>query len=71
MNASVSHDSGSVTTKAPAGYLCHCLKVSHDQVREAIAFHGCETVDDVTNVCSAGGGCTACHHKIRAYLSRR
>jgi bacterioferritin-associated ferredoxin len=56
---------------APATYLCHCLKVTHDQVRDAIAFHGCETVEDVTSVCSAGGGCTCCHHKIRAYLAKR
>ena len=54
-----------------ATYLCHCLKVSHDQVRDAVGFHGCETVEDVTSVCSAGGGCTACLRKIRAYLERR
>lgn len=54
-----------------ATYLCHCLKVSHDQVRDAVTFRGCETVEEVTNVCAAGGGCTACHRKIRAYLARR
>lgn len=49
-------------------YLCHCLKVSHDQVRHAVDFHGCESVDEVTSACGAGGGCTACHRRIRSML---
>ena len=52
-------------------YLCHCLKVSHDEVQEAILLNGCETVDDVTNSCGAGGGCTGCHRRIREYLAQR
>jgi NAD(P)H-nitrite reductase large subunit len=51
--------------------LCHCLKVSQGEIADAIDLHACETVDDVTNACGAGGGCTACHHKIRALLAQR
>jgi bacterioferritin-associated ferredoxin len=50
-------------------YLCHCLKVTPDQVRHAVDFHGCSSVEEVTNTCGAGGGCTACHRRIRAYLA--
>jgi bacterioferritin-associated ferredoxin len=56
---------------ARATYLCHCLKVTHDEVRDAVEFHGCESVEEVTAVCGAGGGCTACHRKIRAILGTR
>ena len=52
-------------------YLCHCLKVTPDQVRDIVDFHGCGSVDEVTNACGAGGGCTACHRKIRAMLGGR
>jgi bacterioferritin-associated ferredoxin len=52
-------------------YLCHCLKVTADQVQDAVAFHGCESVAEVTGVCGAGGGCTACHRRIRAALNGR
>lgn len=51
--------------------LCHCLKVTHGEVTAAIDLHGCESVDQVTNACGAGGGCTACHRKIRALLAQR
>ncbi|MGC1273272.1 MAG: (2Fe-2S)-binding protein [Planctomycetaceae bacterium] len=51
--------------------LCHCLKVTRGEVADAIDLHGCESVEHVTNACGAGGGCTACHRKIRALLARR
>lgn len=52
-------------------YLCHCIKVTHSEVRETVELYGCESVEQVTNCCGAGGGCTACHRKIRAFLSAR
>lgn len=52
-------------------YLCHCLKITQDQVEDAVEFHGCDSVEDVTNCCGAGGGCTACHRRIRAVLGGR
>lgn len=56
---------------APPVYLCHCLKVTHDEVEDAIAYRGCRTVDDVTATCGAGGGCTGCHDRIRAHLAEQ
>ena len=56
---------------APSRYLCHCLKVTQDQVRDAVGFHGCDSVEEVTACCGAGGGCTACHRRIRAVLGGR
>ena len=56
---------------ARSAYLCHCLKVTPDEVRDAIDFAGCGSVDEVTSHCGAGGGCTACHRKIRALIAGR
>ena len=58
-------------TAARPAYLCHCLKVTADQVQDAVAFAGCESVAEVTDRCGAGGGCTACHRRIRALLGGR
>ncbi|WP_145262463.1 (2Fe-2S)-binding protein [Calycomorphotria hydatis] len=45
-------------------YLCHCFRVTEGEIRTVIE-SGCEDVRDVTRSCNAGGGCTACHRKIR------
>jgi NAD(P)H-nitrite reductase large subunit len=58
------------TTARQASVLCHCLKISHGEVSEAIELHGCDSIEHVTNACGAGGGCTACHRRIRALLNR-
>jgi bacterioferritin-associated ferredoxin len=49
--------------------LCHCLRVTQDQVREAVADRGLATVRQVTASCGAGGGCTACHRHIKRVIA--
>ncbi|WP_145363199.1 (2Fe-2S)-binding protein [Stratiformator vulcanicus] len=56
-----------LTAGAHARFLCHCLKVREDEVRTAV-HSGCRSVQEVTMLCGAGGGCTACHRKIRRVL---
>ena len=51
--------------------LCHCLNISEDEVREAIADHDLQTVRGVAKVCGAGGGCTACHRHIKRLLNEQ
>lgn len=48
--------------------LCHCLRVRVSHVREAIAVNGCQTLKEIMDQTSAGGGCTACHRRILAML---
>ncbi len=50
--------------------VCHCLRVTKSQVEDAIAVGSCSLVKDVMNLTNAGGGCTACHRKIRDLLAQ-
>jgi len=49
--------------------ICHCYSVTRDTIREAVAQHGLETVEDVTNYTKAGGGCGDCHHDIEHIIA--
>ncbi|MEX0716814.1 MAG: (2Fe-2S)-binding protein [Planctomycetaceae bacterium] len=44
--------------------VCHCLQISEDEVRDAIAIAGCCTLPQVRRCTGAGSGCTACHRRI-------
>lgn len=50
-------------------YLCHCLRVSEDQVRESVQIGELQTVRQVISACGAGGGCMACHRHIKRVIS--
>lgn len=60
---------GFPTTKPQ--YLCRCLRVSEEEVRDAIAVSNPETVRGVTQACGAGGGCMACHRHIKRLLAEQ
>jgi bacterioferritin-associated ferredoxin len=48
-------------------YLCHCMAVT-DRTVDAVIAAGARTVDDVTDLCAAGGGCGSCHQVLQACL---
>ncbi len=49
-------------------YLCHCLKVTVDDIRRVAESNSGDNVDDLYQQTSAGAGCTACKRRIRAIL---
>lgn len=49
-------------------FLCHCLKVTPEEVQQCITATSAETVHEVTRGCGAGKGCTACHCRIKDLL---
>jgi bacterioferritin-associated ferredoxin len=49
-------------------YVCHCLKVTEEQIVESAVRFGLQTLDEVRRHTGAGDGCTACHRRIRQYL---
>ncbi|RMG35027.1 MAG: (2Fe-2S)-binding protein [Planctomycetota bacterium] len=67
-NRGVVADGGSVHADDDR-ILCHCLRVTYGEVSAAIAAHGCRTVRGVMKKTMAGGGCTACHRRIRQLLA--
>jgi bacterioferritin-associated ferredoxin len=47
--------------------VCHCKAVSDRTVDAAIA-SGASTVSEITDRCTAGGGCGGCHRMLEALL---
>jgi bacterioferritin-associated ferredoxin len=47
--------------------VCHCNAISDRTVDAAIA-SGAATVEDITDRCTAGGGCGGCHRLLEALL---
>jgi bacterioferritin-associated ferredoxin len=48
-------------------YVCHCMGVT-DRTVDAVIAAGASTVDEVTDLCQAGGGCGSCHEVLQALL---
>lgn len=48
--------------------ICTCFGVSETAIEAAITENGLMTVDEVTDVCSAGGGCGSCQGLIMEIL---
>lgn len=48
--------------------ICTCFGVSEDAVERAIVKNRAETVEDVTMICKAGGGCGSCEFLIQEMI---
>ena len=48
-------------------YVCHCNAVTDRTVDAAIA-SGATTVPEITERCTAGGGCGSCHRLLEVLL---
>ena len=49
--------------------VCNCYQVEESTIREAIDVYGASTVAEITEQTCAGGGCTACHCRLRRMLA--
>ncbi|MBI3866431.1 MAG: (2Fe-2S)-binding protein [Planctomycetia bacterium] len=50
--------------------ICHCLDISEGTVADAIAICGLTTLKEICRETGAGGGCTACHARLRELLRK-
>jgi len=48
--------------------ICTCFGVSEETIEQAINDHRPDTVEEVTDICNAGGGCGSCQPLIREIL---
>ncbi len=48
--------------------ICTCFGVSEDTIENLIARNSLETVEEVTDVCNAGGGCGSCQPLIQEII---
>ena len=60
--------SAAVPSAVPVEIVCHCLRISRDEIEVVIETGAAETVKCVIRETGAGGGCTACHCTIRNML---
>lgn len=58
------------STSGRAAFLCPCLRVTEDDVRDAVVELGVSTVAELGCANGAGSGCTACHVRLRAAIAR-
>lgn len=52
----------------PDRVVCHCLRVTEDEVIAAITRDGATTLKELRTLTEAGGGCNCCHKELRVYL---
>lgn len=48
--------------------VCYCFDVPDTVIRRVIRENDIEEVDQVTEICNAGGGCTSCHPDIEELI---
>ena len=54
--------------KGEQALICTCFGISEEIVEAVIAEKHCETVESVTEMCSAGGGCGSCRFLIQELI---
>jgi bacterioferritin-associated ferredoxin len=59
-----------VETESSDPIVCHCLQVSESTLSDAIAVSGITTMKELCRETGAGGGCTACHRRLRELLQK-
>lgn len=55
--------------ECPGRIVCRCLQVTESVVIEALTTLEIRTVKDLRRHTGAGDGCTACHTRLRHYLT--
>ncbi|MFN0195833.1 MAG: (2Fe-2S)-binding protein [Planctomycetaceae bacterium] len=49
--------------------VCHCLRVTEEEVIQAASDGNITCIKQIMDYTGAGGGCTACHQRIRGLLA--
>ena len=49
--------------------VCHCLRVTEEEVIQAASDGNMHSIKQIMDHTGAGGGCTACHQRIRGLLA--
>jgi len=59
---------GTEELKGSGETVCYCFDVPDTVIRKVISENGCTEVEEVTEICDAGGGCTSCHPDIEELI---
>jgi bacterioferritin-associated ferredoxin len=63
-----SNTDGSPCAGCPKRLVCHCLRVSEADLRQALVTFDLRTIKDVRRHTGAGDGCTGCHRRLATYI---
>jgi len=55
--------------EADTTIVCHCLQITETTVVRAVRDSGARSLCELACLTGAGGGCTACHRRLRHYLA--
>ncbi|MBN1457240.1 MAG: Fe-S cluster assembly protein NifU [Sedimentisphaerales bacterium] len=50
--------------------VCVCFGVTDTEIKKVVSENNLATVEEVTNYCKAGGGCTGCHPQIEQIIEQ-
>ena len=50
--------------------ICVCFGVTDTEIKKVVSENNLTTVEEVTNYCKAGGGCTGCHPQIEQIIEQ-
>jgi NAD(P)H-nitrite reductase large subunit len=67
----ISEEPGSRSFRGEKALVCTCFGVTEETIDEALQISAVQTVEDVTSLCRAGGGCGACTMMIQEMLDNR
>jgi bacterioferritin-associated ferredoxin len=57
-----------VSVRAPDGYVCACIKVTHADLLAAAARDDGRSLQDLCRFTGAGDACMACRRRLRRYV---
>tara|TARA_Y100001960_G_scaffold233680_1_gene245668 strand:+ start:302 stop:658 length:357 start_codon:yes stop_codon:yes gene_type:complete len=49
--------------------ICKCMQISESLIRSVISRGNLNTIEQVTEACTAGGGCHSCHILIQLFIN--
>jgi len=55
--------------RSPATLVCPCFNVNEAEIGDAVDILGATTIEELTELTAAGGGCRGCHGRLRKMLS--
>jgi NifU-like protein len=61
---------GKVQPEKEGKVVCVCFGVTDTEIKKVVSENNLTTVEEVTNYCKAGGGCTGCHPQIEQIIEQ-
>ena len=61
---------GTAPKKIEGDVICECFGVTDTQIKRAVMENSAKTIEDITDLVKAGGGCGQCHDQIQTIIDQ-